>query len=110
LQKVFGTEKVTTGASGDFQGATSIASQMVKAYGMSDKLGPRIFNDDEQMSPQTRELIDQEIKKTLNESYERAKNLLKAHSHELKLLAEALLVHETLDRDQVKRLLENQKI
>jgi ATP-dependent metalloprotease len=83
---------------------------MIKHYGMSDKLGPRVFLNEENLSPQTKELIDQEVKRLLNESYERSKNLLKSRSHELKLLAETLLVHETLDADQVKRLLENQKL
>jgi ATP-dependent metalloprotease len=83
---------------------------MIKSYGMSDKLGPRVVFNEENLSPQTKELIDQEVKRLLNESYERSKNLLKSRSHELKLLAEALLVHETLDADQVKRLLEIQKV
>lgn len=108
-------DKVTTGASSDFQNATQMATQMVKTYGMSDKIGVRVFPQGEQslsepLSPQTQELLDQEIKRLLQESYDRAKNILKIHSQELKLLAEALLLHETLDAEQVKRIIENHKL
>lgn len=82
---------------------------------MSDKIGVRVFPQGEQavsepLSPQTQELLDQEIKRLLQESYDRAKNILKTHSHELKILADALLLHETLDADQVKRIIENHKL
>lgn len=86
---------------------------MVKAYGMSEKIGQRVFAQGEQadgLSPQTQELLDQEIKRLLQESYDRAKNILKTHSQELKILAEALLLHETLDADQIKKLIENHKL
>lgn len=113
--KVFGVDKVTTGASSDFSSATQMATQMVKMYGMSDKIGVRVFPQGEQaiaesLSPQTQELLDQEIKRLLQDSYERAKNILKNHSQELKILAEALLLHETLDADQIKRLIENHRL
>ena len=106
---------MTTGASSDFQSATNMATQMVKSYGMSDKIGVRVFPQGEHaisepLSPQTQELLDQEVKRILQESYDRAKTILKTHSHELKILAEALLLHETLDADQVKRLIENHKL
>ncbi len=108
---MLGTDKVTTGAYGDFSTATQMATQMVKLYGMSDKIGPRTFQgDSSHMSTKMNEIIDEEIKKTLNESYERAKNILKTHSNELKQLAEALLEHETLDADQIKRIIENHKL
>ena len=115
LFKVFGVDKVTTGASSDFSSATQMATQMVKMYGMSDKIGVRVFPQGEQamaesLSPQTQELLDQEIKRLLQDSYERAKNILKNHSQELKILAEALLLHETLDADQIKRLIENHRL
>lgn len=92
-----------------------MATQMVKMYGMSDKIGVRVFPLGEQavtepLSPQTQEMLDQEIRRILQESYDRAKNILKTHSNELKILAEALLLHETLDAEQVKRLIENHKL
>lgn len=110
---IFGIDKVTTGASADFRSATSIATQMVRALGMNEKVGPRVFEDDKNansISQQTQELLDQEIKKMLQESYDRAKSILRTHSVELKLIADALLLHETLDVDQIKSLIENHKL
>ena len=109
---MFGQDKVTTGASNDFQSATTLATHMVKSYGMSDKIGQRVFGQgaEEAGSPQTQEVVDQEIKKLLQESYDRAKNILRSHSSELKLIAEALLLHETLDVHQIKNLIENHKM
>lgn len=108
---VFGQDKVTTGAMSDFKSATSIATQMVKMLGMSEKIGPRVFDDEKgNLSSSTQEMLDQEIKKMLHESYDRAKNILKTHSVELKLIAEALLTHETLDVDQIKSLIEKHKL
>jgi ATP-dependent metalloprotease len=109
---IFGPEKVTTGASNDLKQATNIATRMVKELGMSEKVGLRThesqsneimsFND---LSPATNELIDTEIKKIMQESYERAKSILHNHQKEHKLLAEALLKYETLDADDIKALL-----
>ncbi|XP_027838943.1 ATP-dependent zinc metalloprotease YME1L isoform X2 [Aphis gossypii] len=109
---IFGPEKVTTGASNDLKQATNIATRMVKELGMSDKVGLRTheshsnelmsFND---LSPATNELIDNEIKRIMQESYERAKSILNTHHKEHKLLAEALLKYETLDAEDVKKLL-----
>ncbi|KAL5237268.1 hypothetical protein ACI65C_004678 [Semiaphis heraclei] len=109
---IFGPEKVTTGASNDLKQATNIATRMVKELGMSEKVGLRThesqsneimsFND---LSPATNELIDNEIKRIMQESYERAKSILNVHQKEHKLLAEALLKYETLDAEDVKALL-----
>jgi len=94
---------------------------MVKQFGMSDKVGVRVFSDDavdsglsmlkvNELSPQTTELIDAEIKRLLSESYERAKNILKTHSTEHKALAQALMKYETLDADDIKSIVEGKKI
>ncbi|XP_060844046.1 ATP-dependent zinc metalloprotease YME1L isoform X3 [Rhopalosiphum padi] len=109
---IFGPDKVTTGASNDLKQATNIATRMVKELGMSDKVGLRThesqsnemmsFND---LSPATNELIDNEIKRIMQESYERAKSILNVHHKEHKLLAEALLKYETLDAEDVKAIL-----
>ncbi|XP_025406784.1 ATP-dependent zinc metalloprotease YME1 homolog isoform X2 [Sipha flava] len=109
---IFGADKVTTGASNDLKQATNIATRMVKELGMSEKVGLRThesqsnelmsFND---LSPATNELIDNEIKKIMQESYERAKSILNTHQKEHKLLAEALLKYETLDAEDIKALL-----
>ena len=80
---------------------------------MNEKVGIRVFDGDkntEDLSPQTQELLDQEIKKQLNDSYERAKSIIKNHSAELKLIADALLKHETLDVDQIKKIIDQKSL
>uniref|UniRef100_A0A8D9A4E9 ATP-dependent zinc metalloprotease YME1 homolog n=1 Tax=Cacopsylla melanoneura TaxID=428564 RepID=A0A8D9A4E9_9HEMI len=113
---VFGAEKVTSGASSDLVQATSIATHMVTEFGMSEKAGLRSvestnkFNSSTELSPATLDQIDMEIKRILQESYDRAKAILKAHSKEHKLLAEALLKYETLDIDDIKSILNNSEV
>ena len=108
---VFGKDQITTGASGDFQTATAIAQQMVRYFGMNETVGIRYLNEEgrngSELSPQTQEVLDQEIKKYLDSSYSRAKHILSTHSRELKVIAEALLDKETLDADQIKKLIEH---
>lgn len=109
----FGMEKVTTGATSDFKQATITAENMVKYYGMSDKAGCRVVIDNEnhhELSQESQEMFDQEIRRILSESYERAKNILKTHSSELKALAEALIMYETLEADEIKTVLEGRKL
>uniref|UniRef100_A0ABD2WYU1 AAA+ ATPase domain-containing protein n=1 Tax=Trichogramma kaykai TaxID=54128 RepID=A0ABD2WYU1_9HYME len=112
---IFGQDKVTTGASSDFSNATDIAETMVKMYGMSEKVGFRVHKESDMdgrmaYSGLTKETIDNEVKRLLQESYERAKNILRVHSKEHKLLAEALLKYETLDADDVKALISGKKL
>ncbi|XP_014300688.1 ATP-dependent zinc metalloprotease YME1L isoform X1 [Microplitis demolitor] len=113
---IFGPDKVTTGASSDLQKATEVAEAMVKNYGMSEKVGFRseIKNSRQEntsdYSPNTTEIIDSEVKRLLQESYERAKSILKTHAKEHKLLAEALLKYETLDAEEVQALLNDKKV
>ncbi|KAF8795426.1 ATP-dependent zinc metalloprotease YME1L-like [Argiope bruennichi] len=111
---IFGHEKITSGAASDLKQATAIATHMVKEWGMSDKVGVRTFDEDRNslvvvsdLSATTTEVIDAEIKRLLSESYERAKNILKIHCKEHKLIAEALLKYETLDAGDVKELISN---
>uniref|UniRef100_A0A7E5A087 AAA domain-containing protein n=1 Tax=Panagrellus redivivus TaxID=6233 RepID=A0A7E5A087_PANRE len=108
---IFGTEKVTTGAADDLKRATQLAISMVKQYGMSDKVGLRDFTIEDEtaaivnvnnLSPQTNEVIDQEINKILIDSFARAKEILTKHKKEHHALAEALLEYETLSADEVK--------
>ncbi|XP_044740749.1 ATP-dependent zinc metalloprotease YME1L isoform X2 [Chrysoperla carnea] len=109
---IFGPEKITSGASSDLKQATSIASHMVKDWGMSEKVGLRTLNESskffgerEVLSATTTEQVDSEIKKIMSESYERAKAILKAHAREHKALAEALLKYETLDAEDIKAIM-----
>ncbi len=106
---IFGQDKITSGASSDLKQATSIATHMVKEWGMSEKVGLRTVEDNSKslvpmndLGPHTTELMDSEIKRILQESYERAKLILKIHAKEHKALAEALMMYETLDADDVK--------
>lgn len=116
---IFGDDKVTTGAADDLSKATQLAVQMVKVFGMSDKVGLRDFTAEDKdsslvkvsdLSPQTAELIDGEINRVLQESYKRAKTILETKKKEHQLLAEALLEYETLSADEVKRVISGQKI
>lgn len=108
---IFGTEKITSGASSDLKQATAIATHMVKDWGMSDKVGlrtiesPKGLGSGESLGPNTIEAVDAEIKRILSDSYERAKAILKKHTKEHKALAEALLKYETLDADDIKAIL-----
>uniref|UniRef100_A0A2M3Z283 Putative atp-dependent zinc metalloprotease yme1 n=1 Tax=Anopheles braziliensis TaxID=58242 RepID=A0A2M3Z283_9DIPT len=113
---IFGQDKITSGASSDLKQATSIASHMVKEWGMSEKVGlrtiegPKGFGQNEVLSPATIEGVDNEIKKLLNDSYERAKTILKQHAKEHKALAEALLKYETLDAEDIKAIMGGEKL
>ncbi|XP_049882608.1 ATP-dependent zinc metalloprotease YME1L isoform X2 [Pectinophora gossypiella] len=112
---IFGPDKITSGASSDLKQATSIACHMVREWGMSEKVGLRTMEPPraaaaDQLGPYTNELVDSEIKKILSESYERAKTILRAHAKEHKALAEALLKYETLDAEDIKALMNGEKM
>lgn len=101
---IFGEDQITTGASNDFAQATAIARAMVTQYGMSEAVGPVTINDPdwETLSPDTRTLIDTEVKRLLDESLARAKVLLATHRGQLDRLAAALLDYETLTREEIE--------
>ncbi|XP_058126388.1 ATP-dependent zinc metalloprotease YME1L isoform X2 [Anopheles ziemanni] len=113
---IFGADKITSGASSDLKQATSIAAHMVKEWGMSERVGlrtiegPKGFGQNEVLSPSTVESVDNEIKKLLQESYDRAKAILKQHAKEHKALAEALLKYETLDAEDIKAIMGGEKL
>uniref|UniRef100_A0AAG5D855 AAA+ ATPase domain-containing protein n=1 Tax=Anopheles atroparvus TaxID=41427 RepID=A0AAG5D855_ANOAO len=113
---IFGADKITSGASSDLKQATSIAAHMVKEWGMSERVGlrtiegPKGFGQNEVLSPSTIESVDNEIKKLLQESYDRAKAILKQHAKEHKALAEALLKYETLDAEDIKAIMGGEKL
>ncbi|MBA3512348.1 ATP-dependent zinc metalloprotease FtsH [Sphingomonas sp.] len=120
---IFGYDKVSSGASSDISYATSLARDMVTRWGMSDALGPLQYADaDEevflgysvnrqrQMSNETAQLIDKEIRRVVEDGYERAKKLLNEHQEELHTLAKALLEYETLSGDEIRTLLDGGSI
>ncbi|VVC97324.1 unnamed protein product [Leptidea sinapis] len=113
---VYGPDKITSGASSDLKQATSIAVHMVREWGMSEKVGlrsmeaPKSAFSQETIGPYTNELVDAEIKKLLSESYERAKAILRAHAKEHRALSDALLQYETLDAEDIKAIVNGDKI
>uniref|UniRef100_A0A914I8B3 AAA+ ATPase domain-containing protein n=1 Tax=Globodera rostochiensis TaxID=31243 RepID=A0A914I8B3_GLORO len=115
----FGQENISTGASSDLRHCSQVAEQMVKVFGMSDRVGLRDFSLEPIESengfradrgPGTSEMIDQEIKNLLQQSYERVKDLLTRRKKEHLLLAEALMEHETLSKSDIEKLLKGEKL
>ncbi|KAG1853730.1 ATP-dependent metallopeptidase Hfl [Suillus subalutaceus] len=114
---VYGTGGLTSGASSDLQHATRTATAMVKKWGFSEKVGPVFYSDqDEAISPATREKIDAEITKRvtsvelLQQGEARATKLLTEKKEELHRLAHALVEHETLDAEEVKKVIRGEPI
>ncbi|MDN4593491.1 ATP-dependent zinc metalloprotease FtsH [Polycladomyces subterraneus] len=118
---VFG--EISTGAHNDFEKATSIVRRMITEYGMSDKLAPMQFGrpqghvflgrdlgHEQNYSDAIAYEIDQEMQEMIRSCYERAKKLLLEKRKELELVAQTLLVKETLDADEIKQLLETGKL
>jgi cell division protease FtsH len=122
-EMIFGYDMVTSGASSDIRMATNLARNMVTEWGMSDKIGP-IFHSANQeevflghsvsqqknMSEDTANLIDSEVKSLVNEGYARAQEILKNNKDQLEILAAALLEHETLTGDEINDVLKGNKI
>ena len=115
---VFGKENVSSGAANDIKQATDKARSMVTEWGMSNKLGPQRYNDNEEevflghsvaqrknVSDATAELIDQEVKEIIEAGERKAREVLTENRDSLDRLAKALLEHETLTGDEVALLL-----
>lgn len=113
---IFGEQ--TTGAKNDFEQATEMARRMVCEFGMSEKMGPLSFGQrDEQIflgreiathkdfSEQTAVMIDEEVRKVVETAWASAGEIIRSHSDKLGLLAEGLLEHETLDSEDIVRLI-----
>lgn len=104
------TPSITTGASSDISQATKIASSMVRHYGYSDVVGPVNVADNEDISPSTRSLVDQEVRRMLEEAKFRATEVLTTKKTELERLANALIEFETLNKDEVMKVIKGEKI
>ena len=115
---IFGHEKVTSGAMSDIKAATSTAKHMVTEAGMSELLGPLSYGDNQdevflgrsvarnqQVSEETQKKVDSEIKKLVDEGYERAKKILNEKIEDLHKLAKTLLLYETLSGDEIRNLI-----
>ncbi|KAL2226976.1 UNVERIFIED_CONTAM: ATP-dependent zinc metalloprotease FTSH 11, chloroplastic/mitochondrial [Sesamum indicum] len=100
---IFGQDHITTGASSDLNTATELAQYMVSTCGMSDAIGPVHIKERPGSEMQSR--IDAEVVKLLREAYNRVKALLKKHEKALHVLANALLEYETLNAEEIRRIL-----
>jgi cell division protease FtsH len=120
---VFGHDKVTSGAQGDIQMATNLAKAMVTQWGMSDKLGPLQYVENQEevflghsvtrqqnVSEKTAEMIDAEVKRLVLEGYERARQILTEHRDELEAVAQALLEYETLTGEEIQKAIKGEPI
>ncbi len=115
---VFGHDKVTTGAQSDIEQATRMARAMVTRFGMSDKLGPIAYAENQEevflghsvsrtqnISEATAQTIDAEIHRIIDEAYSRARDILTSRQSDLNVLARGLLEYETLTGDEIIALL-----
>jgi cell division protease FtsH len=114
-------QEITTGAANDLEKATAISRQMITRFGMSEKLGPRVFGTDPHQPFLGRELgaepsyseemaqeIDEEIHHLIEDAHRRAAHVLLEHRQALDELAAILIEHETIDREQFERLLQGE--
>ena len=119
---VFGKEHVTTGASNDIERATEIARNMVTRWGLSERLGPLSYSeeDDEvflgrsvtrhkQVSDETAHVIDEEVRSIIDRTYARARSILTEHRSKLDTMAEALVKYETIDSEQIADIMAGRK-
>jgi len=115
---VFGSEAVTTGASNDIEHSTEIARNMVTKWGLSEKLGPLTYSEEEgevflgrsvtqhkQVSDVTVHLIDEEVRAIIDRNYSRAKELLESHLDELHAMSAALIKYETINLSQIEEIM-----
>ncbi len=113
-----GKDHVTTGASNDIERATQIARSMVTKWGLSEKLGPLTYSEDEgevflgrsvtkhkEVSDETSHLIDEEIRVFIDRNYARAEKILRDNMDKLHVMAEALMKYETIDADQIEDIM-----
>ncbi|KAG0132747.1 peptidase family M41-domain-containing protein [Tuber indicum] len=108
---VYGTENVTGGCSSDLRQATRIARRMVMELGMSELVGDVDVSEGYQdLSPKTKELVEKEVRRIIEESRTRATSILTEHRKELDRLAEALLEYESLNLDEMKKVIAGEKL
>jgi cell division protease FtsH len=111
---IFGLDAVTTGASNDIERATDLARNMVTRWGLSDRLGPQTYTEEEgevflgrsmsqhkQVSDDTARIIDEEVRRLIDSNYERTRKILTDNVAKLHKMAEALIKYETIDEHQI---------
>ena len=121
-EMINGKSGVTTGASNDIERATEIARNMVTKWGLSDRLGPLTYSEDDgeiflgrsvtqhkQVSDETAHTIDEEVRNIIDANYKRAKKVLDDNVDILHSMAKALMKYETIDATQIKDIMEGRK-
>ena len=122
-EMTLGKEGITTGASNDIQRATEIARNMVTKWGLSDTMGPLLYDEggeevflgrsagqpSKAMSDETARAIDKEVRSIIDECYENARGLLEEHRSKMDMMAEALMQFETIDAGQIDEIMEGRK-
>jgi len=121
-EMVFGHDKVTTGASNDIERATQLSRNMVTKWGLSDKLGPLTYDEDEgevflgrsvtqhkNLSDETAHAIEEEIRHFIDKNYQRAETILKENIDKLHAMAKALLKYETIDSGQIDAIMDGRE-
>ena len=111
---IFGKDKVTTGASNDIQRTTELARNMVTKWGLSERLGPLTYSEEEgevflghsvtqhkNVSDETAHIIDEEVRAIVDRNYKRARQILEDNIDKLHAMAGALMKYETIDKDQI---------
>lgn len=119
---VFGSEHVTTGASNDIERATAIARNMVTKWGLTEKLGPLTYAEDEDevflgrsvtqhkhVSDDTARLIDVEVREIIDVAHGTAKALLESHNPQLHMMADALMKYETITGGQIDQIMDGKE-
>lgn len=119
---IFGEDKVTTGASNDIQRATEIARSMVTKWGLSDRLGPLMYGEDDgevflghsvtkrkEISESTAQVIDEEVRRIIDANYQYAKSILNEKLAILHLMAAALIKYETIDAEQIDAIMDGKE-
>ena len=115
---IFGADAVTTGASNDIERATDLARNMVTKWGLSDRMGPLTYTEEEgevflgksvtkskMVSDETAQAIDSEIRGIIDRNYQRADDILKENEDKLHLMADALIKYETIDVGQIDAIM-----
>jgi cell division protease FtsH len=120
---IFGPEKITTGAGNDIERATALARRMITEWGMSEAVGPMNIGDRGEeiflgreimerrdVSEETAQLVDAEVRKLLEGAYQNASRVMKKNLDKLHVLANALLERETLDSDEIRAVFEGKEL
>jgi cell division protease FtsH len=122
-EMTLGADGVTTGASNDIKRASEIARNMVTKWGLSEKMGPLMYDESQEevflgrsagtqsksISGETAQHIDEEVRRIIDECYARARQILQENRDKLDMMADALMTYETIDASQIDQIMAGQK-